>query len=84
MSRSWMTASRMLKSAKRHNKSLEEDIAGVCLRPLKKMRVPLTTVAEELSDVQEEPSQYFTNTACQSLKPGLMEGSELKKEGGVG
>jgi hypothetical protein len=48
------------------------------------MRVPLTTVAEELSDVQEEPSQYFTNTAFQSLKPGLMEGSELKKEGGVG
>ena len=48
------------------------------------MRVPLTTVAEELSDVQEEPSQYCTNTAFQSLKPGLMEGSELRKEGGVG
>ena len=27
---------------------------------------------------------YTRNTAFQSLKPGLMEGSELKKEGGVG
>jgi hypothetical protein len=48
------------------------------------MRVPLTTVADALRDVHEEPSQYFRNTAFQSLKPGLMEGSALKKEGGVG
>jgi hypothetical protein len=41
------------------------------------MRVPLTMVAVVLSDVHEEPSQYFRYTAFQSLNPGLMEGSEL-------
>ena len=44
------------------------------------MRVALSMVAVELLEVQEEPSQYTKKTAFQSLKPGLMEGSELRKE----
>jgi len=79
-----MTASRMLKSAKRHDQSLEEDIAGVPAAVVEDARAVDHGGGEIRATSTRSLSQYLTNTAFQSLKPGLMEGSELKKEGGWG